>query len=627
MSARYAGAGHPPPTVAGPGRRQGVKAVLALALLGWAGNAMAQDGASARDLSDLLRSVVAADQARSGVAPREAARVTKGRTGGLSYLGAPPGYAFPTRAARGGAEVSARAFLDGHRDLFALGANDALRLRREKTSSDRTWVRFQQLHRSLPVLAGEIVVQVGGGGIEAVMCDIAAGAETAALPTAAAISRDQAAAIATSTAADLYGAADASVVSLDLEYFVPAVLGEPGDPALAWVVTVSSEMVISAHERVVLDAVRGEVLRRYPLHESALNRQIYDASLTSADPGTLKRSEGDPPSTLADINLTYDYLGDTYAFYLSHHGRDSFDDAGAVLSATVNYCGFPGCDNAQFLATNGRMYVGPDFAVDDVLAHEYTHGVTASESGLYYANTPGALNESLSDVWGEFVDLSNGAGNDAAVWRWRLGEDLLGPNGRDMRDPTIFSDPDRLSSPFYVPPVGSPDTLNDYGGVHTNSGVNNKLCYLLTDGDTFNGQVVAGMGIDAVADLYYEANTHLLTSGSGWVDLYDALRQAAISLGWSSADRTNLDRACLAVEIAPPSKLLWVDGASTCSPAAGYFECRVAGGPFQIVADAVTAADPGALIRVRAGHYAESVTISKSVVLSSWLGTARIGGP
>ena len=70
----------------------------------------------------------------------------------------------------------------------------------------------------------------------------------------------------------------------------------------------------------------------------------------------------------------------------------------------------------------------------------------------------------------------------------------------------------------------------DNGGVHYNSGVNNKAVFLMVDGGTFNGQTVTGLGCDKIADIYYEAATNLLTSGSDYSDLYYALNQACINL-------------------------------------------------------------------------------------------------
>ena len=51
-------------------------------------------------------------------------------------------------------------------------------------------------------------------------------------------------------------------------------------------------------------------------------------------------------------------------------------------------------------------------------------------------------------------------------------------------------------------------TRDDNGGVHFNSGVNNKAAFLMTDGGTFNGQTVTGLGIAKVARIYYEVADH-----------------------------------------------------------------------------------------------------------------------
>jgi hypothetical protein len=125
-----------------------------------------------------------------------------------------------------------------------------------------------------------------------------------------------------------------------------------------------------------------------------------------------------------------------------------------------------------------------------------------------------------------------------------MGEDIPSLGAiRDMSDPPAFGDPDRMGSPLYY--TGTADS----GGVHTNSGVGNKLAYLLTDGDTFNSYAVTAMGIPATADLMYECQTNLLTPSSDYFDLYDAITQAAINIGFSVPQRDNVESACRAVEI------------------------------------------------------------------------------
>lgn len=311
--------------------------------------------------------------------------------------------------------------------------------------------------------------------------------------------------------------------------YAPDVIGESGPAVLAYSMIVESVEPGVYREQFLLNAQTGEVAFHYTLIETAKNRQIFDSNNTSADPGTLARGEGGPVSGVNEVNLAYQYFGDTYDFYFSNHGRDSIDGAGVTMRrATVRFCDPSDvCPFANAYWDGTRMSFGDGFAAaDDVVGHELTHGVTQYTSGLIYANQSGALNESFSDVWGELIDQSNSGGTDTPAVKWQMGEDVPGFGAiRNMKDPTSFGDPDSTCSPnWYTGPA-------DGGGVRTNSGVNNKLAFLLTDGQTFNSHTVTGMGIPIVADLYYEVQTNLLTAGASYLDLYHALTQAADRLG------------------------------------------------------------------------------------------------
>ncbi|MBU0499304.1 MAG: M4 family metallopeptidase [Gammaproteobacteria bacterium] len=163
------------------------------------------------------------------------------------------------------------------------------------------------------------------------------------------------------------------------------------------------------------------------------------------------------------------------------------------------------------------------------MAHELTHGVTQHTSKLLYKNLSGAINESFSDLWGEFVDLGNNSGTDSAASRWLIGEDLSAPNVssplRNMKDPTFFKQPDKVSSEYFY---SGEEEGN--GGVHTNSGINNKAVYLMVDGDTFNGITVKGIGITKTAKIYYDVQTNLLTQAADYQTLYNALYQGCQNL-------------------------------------------------------------------------------------------------
>jgi hypothetical protein len=184
---------------------------------------------------------------------------------------------------------------------------------------------------------------------------------------------------------------------------------------------------------------------------------------------------------------------------------------------------------------------------DDIVAHEFTHGVTQYESDLFYYYQSGAINESFSDLWGEYYDQSNGLGTDTAAVKWRIGEDAGDPGMRSMSNPPGYGDPDKMSSSYYY------EGAEDSGGVHTNSGINNKAAFLMVDGGTFNGKTMSALGWEKVSAIYYEVQTNLLASGADYSDLYYALQQACLNLigqkGITSGDCVEVKDAVDAVEM------------------------------------------------------------------------------
>ena len=215
---------------------------------------------------------------------------------------------------------------------------------------------------------------------------------------------------------------------------------------------------------------------------------------------------------------------------------------------------------------------------DDVVGHELTHGVTQYESNLFYYYQSGAINELLSDVFGELFDQSNGLGTDTPAVRWLIGEDVSGQGAiRSMSNPPAYGDPERITSSYYY--TGD----NDNGGVHSNSGVGNKAAYLMVDGGYFNGQSVPALGVDKTVAIYYEAQTHLLTSGSDYADLYNALYQACLNLvggtaGIAASDCQSVQNAvdAVAMNTQPASNPAYNPDAPQCaiglSPVDQFYE-------------------------------------------------------
>ncbi len=466
----------------------------------------------------------------------------------LCSLGAPENYYFSVNTVvPGDPKTTAQNFIYEQKEIFGItGSEVDFSSKRSKRKNGKNYERFQQTYSQIPVYGAEFLVQLDdSGGVEYAFCDIMTDTsllDDGHISTTPAISAYDAECTALEKLSQENPAYQLDSLDPKLMIFHPEVIGNVGPTKLIWYTEVKSTHAYNVDEVVLVDAHSGQISMRFSQIKHIKERQVYDSSNSTDNPGTLSRSEGEAPIGNQDVDDCYDYLGDTYDFYFNEHGRDSIDNAGMILSATVRFCMFEtDCPMQNAFWNGSRMFFGEGFATDDITAHELTHGVTQYESNLIYMNESGAINESFSDMWGEWVDLTNTGGNDSPSVRWLLGEDIGAI--RNMADPTQFQDPDSKCSPFWYAGSG------DNGGVHTNSGVGNKLCYLLTDGDIFKDVEIQGMGISAAAELFYEVQTNLLIPASDYADLHIAVTQAAINLGWTQQERLNLEYACLVTEL------------------------------------------------------------------------------
>ncbi|MCZ7552218.1 MAG: hypothetical protein B6D39_10230 [Anaerolineae bacterium UTCFX2] len=460
-------------------------------------------------------------------------------------------------------EQAALGFLAEYGSLFGLREppRELNVMKSSQAQDGRTLLRFQQVYQGVPVMGGELIVQLDRGrGVRSVSGEIQPDLDLNSTPR---VDPEQARRTALQLAAKYYGTDEASLTSSEPELWIysPALLGNPGivkEPALVWRLEVTNQPAAAleqpVRELVLVHARFGNVALNFNQLDTAKYREIYDNNNSPTRlPGTSPaRVEGGGPSADVEVNNAYDYLGFTYDFYASVHGRDSLDDRGLKLISTVQYCpSYNNCPYQNAFWNGTQMVFGAGFSsADDVVAHELTHGVTENESGLFYFMQSGAINEAFSDIWGEFIDLTytNGSDNDTPGVRWQLGEDVPGFGAfRNMADPTLFGDPDKITSANYY--CGS----GDNGGVHYNSGVVNKTAFLMTDGATFNGYTVAGLGISETAQIFYEVQTHLLTSAADFADLGSALHLACSMLigqyGITAADCLEVSNAVLATEL------------------------------------------------------------------------------
>ncbi|GAB4505901.1 MAG: hypothetical protein Kow00123_00390 [Anaerolineales bacterium] len=483
-------------------------------------------------------------------------------TGKVRFIGSDPSRPIPRPEALAPdtpPDKTAVAFLRTYGPLFGVADADAelAVMRIKQDERNRAFVRFQQKHRGVPVLGGELIVQLDGEGNV-----VSAGGETIPAPDfdlTPVVSAEQAQARALEMVAREYDLSPEALTTTTPELWLynPALLGAPGPQitTLVWRMDVEPRELLPIRELVLVEARTGLIALHFNQIDAARDRRTYDAQSKADLPGVLRRTEGQGPTGDAEVDHAHDYAGDTYDFYKNIHGRDSIDNAGMTIISSVRYCaeGKP-CPYQNAFWNGQQMVYGEGYtSADDVVAHEMTHGVTSHESNLYYYMQSGAINEGFSDIWGEFVDLTNGKGNDSAGVRWLMGEDLPIGWGRSMSNPPLKNQPDKMTSSYYY--CG----LQDNGGVHYNSGVANKAAYLMVDGDTFNGRTVTGIGITKTAKIWYEVNTNLLTSAGDYQDLYDRLIQACANLigtsGITAADCQQVKNAVDATEMdrQPPS--------------------------------------------------------------------------
>ncbi|TDD32608.1 peptidase M4 family protein [Actinomadura sp. KC06] len=224
-----------------------------------------------------------------------------------------------------------------------------------------------------------------------------------------------------------------------------------------------------------------------PSEDFVPNRTIKDAGNREELPGRTVRAEGAPATGDKVVDQAYDWLGATFDYFEAAHRRNSIDGAGLQMISTVHYG--DKYDNAfwngeQMVYGDGDGVVFTSFTGPiDITGHELTHGVTQYTANLEYYGQSGALNESLSDVFGSLIKQWHHK-HTADQADWLIGQGLLakGINGvalRSMKEPgTAYDDPQLGKDPQPGHMDDYVETYRDNGGVHINSGIPNRAFYL-----------------------------------------------------------------------------------------------------------------------------------------------------
>lgn len=498
-----------------------------------------------------------------------------------------------TKLAQGNDSVklTAQAFLEENRALLNIAepSEEFVLVRHQKDKLGRTHLRYQQKYKNIPVWPSDAAVHLDAQGDVELF-------EGAYIPTPSRIvlepqiTPDDAQIKARNAVPD----AAAAEVS-EPELILYALDDKP--VRLAWKMEVKLSM--SARWLVAIDAIDGSVLTAFNQvmdanvkgsgtdllgvkrtlnvwNESNTNymidtsKQMYD---TTSDPPSLDSTrgaivvmdanhqelDGQGSFTLSDVTsnnanswslpdaVSASYgLSKTYDYYLSQHQRNSLDGKGGTIYGVVRYA--PALRNAfwngSFMAFgDAQPYAG----AIDIVGHELTHGVTEKTADLIYQNQSGALNEAISDIFGQSVENFSGVPKN-----WTLGE-ALGTPMRDLQNPSslkilpddAYTYPSKMSE-FYGPDSALLSRLKngDNGGVHINSSIINHAYYYLAEGLT------DAIGTQDAEKIFYRALTTHLLSNSQFVDARLACVQSAEELfGADSTQAKMTAKAFDAVEI------------------------------------------------------------------------------
>jgi Zn-dependent metalloprotease len=285
------------------------------------------------------------------------------------------------------------------------------------------------------------------------------------------------------------------------------------------------------------------------------NRTIFDARNRESLPGYLVRREADPPTADDSVTEAFDGLGHTHALYRDAYARASIDDDNLPLLATVHYGrlydnAFWNGERMVFGDGDGTVFLGFTSSLS-VIGHELTHGVTQYTANLTYEGQSGALNESISDVFGALVE-QYARQQSADEAGWLIGAELFtdqveGTALRSMKAPGTAYDDDVLGKdPQPADMAGYLETEDDNGGVHLNSGNPNRAFYLAA-------AAIGGAAWEGAGRIWYDTLTggsvpedcnfaefaRLTTDAAGARYGEDSAERGAVTMAWRTVGVTS----------------------------------------------------------------------------------------
>lgn len=492
------------------------------------------------------------------------------------------------------------AALDRLDTMLTAGELDISSLHEDTMMAGRAIERLGQSHQGLPVFGGQVVRQMDGRAIVSVTGRLYEALDIDVNPSITPERANDVAVAAGGTGANIAGETTLGILPVDNGYRLVYRMVVRSDWSIhqVYVDADSGEIVRSINE-IHSQASIGQgngifgTLRKMSTNQTSSTYQAVDKlrpseGFTLAFPGTVSRlnlflanlvlftsdvaTDSDNVWTDGPTVDAHVFQGWVYDYYFKRFGRRGMDDGNIEVDSIVHplarsevirqspevigtfinnafYC----CDGLLVFGDgDGRRF---NFLAGgfDVVAHEWTHGVTDFSSNLVYRDESGALNEAFSDIMAaamEFYYQPVGNGRDQADWL--IAEDVyLVPPGhlRSLSDPTTQGLPDHYSLRRFI------GTSTDDGGVHINMTIATHAFYLAVAGgrNRVSGITVPGVGfnnIERMERIFYRAFTLLMAPNSRFSDARRATLQAASDLyGAGSTERAQVELAWTAVGV------------------------------------------------------------------------------
>jgi len=457
-----------------------------------------------------------------------------------------------------------RQFLAEYGKYF--GVADSVRelkiLKQLKDDKNTSHLIYQQIYNGVPVYGGQLLVHTKNSGVEAANGKYIKLLNS--INTAPKISKERAAQLALDYAKNNLRVNEAKIKSNTLYVFNKASLNPKAENKeyLAWEVILNGKNGFNSYT-LFIDATNGKIIQKIS-NNKTITRRVYDCNasnwtaadscwITNPNDASFKgREENSARVGVADVDLAYNLLESAEAYFRINFGMRGANkkygtaapESGEANISTAFARSVLFDDDGKYFCPNAQAgSSGLAFCTSTVnagtLGHEYMHRVTeyyGPQPALPYTGESGALEEAVSDIFGQAVERSiNGFST------WKIGPNV-GPIWRDIANPAA------------TPNVAHPDSLQDdkfYCGdndgwrVHVNSTPISHMVYLLSNGGTLNGCRIMAIGQTKINKILMRAWMLYTPSPATFNQFYDGMRLACASYYGARSNECQQVRAAM----------------------------------------------------------------------------------